>query len=829
MMKRSIEQMLRSGASIALLASLVPLAIPATAFAQDAEDSSAKGKSSALEEIVVTGTSKARTGLSTPLSVTQLDEEQLQKFTANSQADILRFVPTIKAEGGGGEVASNVFIKGLPSGGQFQFTPLNYDGSAAFSTFGLNSSAFDVYYRNDLGIERVEFVRGGVSNLFGAGSVAGIINYISKTGQEESEGTVQVEWADEGRFRGDFATSGQLSEDNGLYYAISGFYRYDEGPIKTGLPTEGFQLRGNLKKEFSDGSGSFTLYGQWIDDEVQFFLPFPLDGETRKRPIGNDGNIINTLQTSEAANIAYGTPNGGRYETPIGDGVSTKGGSVSAVFDKDFDDGWGVNAKAKYARYSHQFNLFLDGDGIANTPETQAGFITDRGFDGIGTPEFTFANSGQALPSDFLLFGNRLLDRNRPATDFTSEINITKELTTGEIDHSFTLGGFFARAEADDEDVITTYLGDFNNRSRLVDVVIRDANGDVAQVVSENGVTNPGATFSNNRHEATRYAGYVADQIEWDRWVFDIGLRVEKLIGDISREGSEQVVYDADSVLTPELQQRATGTGSFTQGRVSTTEWAIAGGALYKLTDEISLYANGARGFFFPQIRSVGFNDFGQPASYEGEIIKQAEAGVKYNGPRVSATLAGFWAKLSDRRNVDFVNDGQGGVVEQVFTQSTRTFGVEATANVYITDTLWVNGNITLQDHKFTQFEGSPENIGNELRRQPNVLFNTGIYYDDETFDLAFFQTYVGSNFANDSNSVRLGSHNIARLDGGYTFNVADGQTARIGFGIYNLFDSEGITEGSPRQGSSQSNTGDFFVGRPILPRRYTVRFTYNF
>lgn len=839
-MKKSIEQMLRSGASLALLASLVPFAMPASAFAQDQDEETAGGSSSALEEIVVTGTSKARTGLSTPLSVTQLNEEQLQKFTASSQADVLRFVPTIKAEGGGGEVASNVFIKGLPSGGQFQFTPLNYDGSPSFSVFGLNSSAFDVYYRNDLGIERVEFVRGGVSNLFGTGSVAGIINYISKTGSDETEGTAQIEWADEGRFRGDFATSGALSKEDGLYYAVSGYYRYDEGPIKTGLPTEGFQLRGNLKKEFSDGTGSFTLFGQWIDDEVQFFLPFPLDGESRNRTIGNDGNVVETVQTSEAANISYLTPNG-RFETPIADGVSTKGGSVSAVFDKDFDNGWGVNAKAKYARYSHQFNLFLDGDGFVNTPETQAGFLTFTNDDGefvrqpqltddqISRAIFTFVNSGEELPADFLLFGNRLLDRNRPATDFTTEINITKELTTGELDHSFTFGGFFARAEADDERVLTTFLGDFNNRSRLVDVTILDANGDVETRLTENGLISPGHEFRNERHEATRFAGYIADQIEMDRWVFDIGLRVEKLIGDISREGFEAVVFDDDPTLAPLLQTREVGSGSFTQGRVSTTEWAFAGGVLYKLTDDVSLYANGSRGYFFPQIRSVGFDEFGRPASYEGEIIKQAEFGVKYNGSRVSATFGAFWAKLSDRRNVDFVNDGSGGVREEVELQSTRTFGLEATANVYITDHLWVNGNITLQDHEFTQVDGDPDQIGNELRRQPNVLFNTGIYYDDDTFDLAFFQNYVGSNFANDSNSVKLDSYSIARLDGGYTFNVADGQTARIGFGIYNLFDSDGISEGSPRQGSNQSNTGEFFVGRPILPRRYTVRFTYNF
>ncbi len=112
--------------------------------------------------IIVTGTSRARAAFNTPLAVTTLGEARLQKLASSSQADILNTIPTLKADAGGGEVASNIFVRGLPSGGQYQFTPLMYDGIPVLSTFGLNSSAYDVYYRNDLGIDRLEFVQGGV-------------------------------------------------------------------------------------------------------------------------------------------------------------------------------------------------------------------------------------------------------------------------------------------------------------------------------------------------------------------------------------------------------------------------------------------------------------------------------------------------------------------------------------------------------------------------------------------------------------------------------------------------------------------------------------------
>ncbi|MFQ5564652.1 MAG: TonB-dependent receptor plug domain-containing protein, partial [Parvularculaceae bacterium] len=371
-----------NGVRTLLLLGVAALLIPAGALAQQEADEDESAQQTD-DVIIVTGTSAARSEFNTPQSVNQFDEVEIRKFTSNSQADILTQLPGVSAEGGGGEVATNFFVRGLPSGGQFQFTPLEYDGIPAFTTFGLNSSAFDVYYRNDLGIDRLEYVTGGVSNLFGPGSVAGIINYISKTGGPENEGTAQIEWSNRGRFRGDIYSSGPLGgPDTNTFYAVSGYYREDEGPLDSGLDTEGFQLRGNLKREFADGSGSFTLYGQAIDDRVQFFLPLPLDGDSRERVRGNDGKVVFTANTAEAGQLRFATPDG-VFESPIEDGVETQGGSIAAVLDKDLGDGWGLNVKAKYARYDHSFNLFLDGDGVVNLPETLGDFLDNRGLGDI--------------------------------------------------------------------------------------------------------------------------------------------------------------------------------------------------------------------------------------------------------------------------------------------------------------------------------------------------------------------------------------------------------------------------------------------------------------
>lgn len=839
--RQNLVAALLSGAALIALA-------PSAAQAQD--DALAAGEEGDGPEIVVTGTSKGRIALDTPLAVSQVGEEALARMSTSSQADILNSIPTIKADGGGGEVASNVFVKGLPSGGQFQFTPLLYDGIPVLSTFGLNSSAYDVYYRNDLGIDRLEFVRGGVSNLFGPGSVAGMINYLSKTGGDTLAGTVQLEVAEQGRYKGDVAISGPLAPN--LTFAVSGWYRKDDGPIDTGLDTEGFQVRGNLKYAFGDGSGSVTLYGQYIDDQVQFYLPIPLDGTTRNRIPGNDGNTVFSVQTPAVVGMGFATPDG-PFVTDIADGVTSKGGQVALAFEKDLgDSGWGVNGRVKYSEYKHKFGIWADGDGIVNVPETLAAFLSNTTRRGQ-IPELvgaTTANSaftyvgGGAVPASAVLFANRFTDRDRPMHDFTAELNLTKEFNTGSVEHAFTLGGFYGNAWARDVNVTTMFLAEFNNQPRLVNLTVNNG----ATVISRNGLLNAGTGYVNNAHKVERYAGYIANQMEFsDRFNLDLGFRLEHVNGDISRERTSTFVTDATTPnISGVLRDVVWGNDGFLTGKVSTTEWAAAIGALYKLTDRVSLYANASRGYFFPEIRAVGFfippgtpanaNVSGTTTSYTGEIIKQAELGIKVQQPQFSFTVAGLYTKLDNRRQVNQINNGTGGFTEVVNLTSTESYGVEATLDLKLLENLRFNGNLTIQEAKYklvqTLVGGVPTPnlaiIGKDLERQPNVLYNAGLYYDDGALDASFFTNYTGDNFTASNNSILLQGWNVANFDAGYTVPVGAG-SVRIGVNVFNVFDTQATTEGSPRQDNNQVVGGAYFVGRPVLPRRISGRVTFNF
>lgn len=762
-----------------------------------------------LDEVVLTATSTTRSQKETPMSITSFGAKALTEKNTSSQADILRSVPGITAEGGGGEVASNIFVRGLPSGGQYQFNPLQIDGMPVLSTFGLNSSAHDVYFRNDIGMRSLEFVRGGSSILYGVGSVAGIINYTSITGNQKPKNIIRTEVASNSRYKADFLSSGPIGDENSnTFYALSGFYRYDEGPIKTGLPTEGFQLRGNLKHVIDNGS--ITFYGQFIDDNVQFFLPYPLEGGSRTRPKGNDGETIYTLQTAAASDISYMTPDG-MYHSPIEDGVVTKGGYFLTNFKYNFSEDLKLDAKLRYSRYKHQFNLFLDGSGVtgAKAVETQQEYLDARGLTG-GT--FTYLN-GEPLPSDALLYENRILDRDRPLTELMADIKITK--TAG--NHDITFGSFMSRSQAGDFNIVTTYLSEYNNTPELIEL----------SGYSVNGVTNRGTDYTNRNINSNKIAVFVTDEIKLDRWNLDIGVRYERASGDIENEGKQN--YTVDNTGITNLDNVVWGNGQWTRGHVSADDFAVALAALYKVNDDLSAYANFSRGYFFPELRSVQFDGLGNPSSYDTEKIVQGELGVKYGTQKFSGTLALYNVNLKDRRSISFVNAPGGGFVEEVDTQDTNTFGVEGTWRWNFAENLDFSGSMTYQKHEIKKSTANPAIEGNKLRRQPNFIGSFAIDYDNDTFDGSFVYNYTGKKYTNDINSIELDGIGLANLNLGYTFPVGEAdESLRLGMQVFNLFNSEGITEGSPRLNNSQTEE-EFFVGRPVLPTRLFFNATFNF
>ncbi len=786
-----------------------------------------------LDEVVLTASSTFRSQKDTPMSISSIKQKEITKLSANSQADILRSIPGITAEGGGGETATNLFVRGLPSGGQYVFNPLQYDGMPLMSTFGLNSSAHDVYARPDIGFKGVEFVRGGAAVLYGSGSVAGIINYTSKTGDSNEENIINLEYGDNGRLKTDFYSGGKLgSEDSNTYYALTGFIRKDSGPLDTGLETRGYQLRGNIKKKFENGS--FTIHSQFINDRAQFYLPIPLQGGSRERIAGNDGDDVEQLLSGELANTSFLTP-GGVYNSPIGDGVYTKGAYFIADFDYNLSDNLKFKSKVKYANYEHSFALYIGGNGNFGNPIAISDYISEVAPGNLGSSATYQGGSGEQINSNDLVIENLHIDRLRPMTDYSGEASLILNSNNG--NHTYTFGTFLARTEADDVNYQYRVLSEFNNDPRLVNLSYTDAGGGNV-IYSEGGLYNRIGMTSNKYLTQSRTAFYFTDEMVFDRWRFDVGLRIESTKGTF-RNGSlnETQVYD-NSELTSDLQNVRFADGNFVTGEIEDTDWAVSIAGLYELTESTNLYANFSRGFFFPQQRSFAPTPGIRDTNYEAETILQGELGAKFGTSKFSGSAAVYYVGLSDRIRIDQAIVG-GELVDQARSeQSTRSIGLEATGNYRFTDYLTAFATLTYQSHEITtnQTEDLVNggivtiNEGNEIARQPNVLGTLGLNYDNRKLDANFTLNHTGAKYTDDTNNVELDAITMARLGAGYTFETQGNNNLRVGFSVFNLFDSDGLTEGNPRAGiAGQSDDGEFFLGRPVLPRRFFITTTFNF
>lgn len=788
-----------------------------------------------LDEVVITASSTFRSQKQAPLSISSKKMAAITKLSANSQADILRDVPGITAEGGGGETATNLFVRGLPSGGQYVFNPLQYDGMPLMSTFGLNSSAHDVYARPDIGFKGVEFVRGGAAVLYGAGSVAGIINYTSKTGDTNPGNIINMEYGSRGRLKTDFYSGGKLGgEDSNTFYSFTGFVRKDDGPIETGLATRGVQFRGNIKKRFENGS--FTLHGQFINDRAQFFLPLPLQGGSRERIAGNDGEDVEQLLSGELAETSFLTP-GGVYKSPIEDGVYTKGGYLMGDFIYNLSDNTRFKAKVKYADYQHSFALYVGGNGSFGNPISLNDYVAAVAPGNTAFNAQYQGGSGEQINGNDLVVENLHVDRLRPMMDYSGEASLI--FKSADNAHTYTLGTYMARTEAEDVNYQYRVLSEFNNNPRLVNLSYTAAGGNNV-IYSDGGIYNRIGMATNRFLTQSRTAFYLTDEMVFDRWRFDVGVRIESTAGTFNdgNPGLEETqVYD-NPELTPELANVRFTNGSFVTGTIKDTDWALSLAGLYELTESTNLYANFSRGFFFPQQRGFAPTPGIRETNYEAETIIQGELGAKFGTSSFSGSVAGYFVNLSDRIRIDQAISG-GQLVDQARSeQTTRTFGLEATGKYLISDVFNVNATITYQSHEITQNQTtdlianttSTINEGNEIARQPNFLGSLGLNYDDKSFDANFTLNHTGSKFTDDTNNVELDAITIARLGAGYTFKTQDVNSLRLGLSVFNLFDSAGLTEGNPRAGiAGQSADGEFFFGRPILPRRFFLTATFNF
>ena len=178
----------RSPLSVAIAAALA-LSVAAPALAQDAaqEDAVAQeapaapaGKTTELKTVIVTANKRSEDVLNVASSISVVGDEQLQSLGAGQLTDYAGYVPGLQVASNGTPGQTRVSLRGIAPlssgatvGTYIDDSPVGSNGIYQAATIlMLDLLPYDV--------ERVEVLRGPQGTLYGAGSMGGLLKYVTR-------------------------------------------------------------------------------------------------------------------------------------------------------------------------------------------------------------------------------------------------------------------------------------------------------------------------------------------------------------------------------------------------------------------------------------------------------------------------------------------------------------------------------------------------------------------------------------------------------------------------------------------------------------------------
>lgn len=192
-----------------------------------------------IEEVVVTAQKRAESAQETPIAMTIVGSETIEKMGINNFKDVTKVSPSLTIREANNRNESPIFIRGI---GTFSFS-IGTEPSVAVVIDEVPVARTGAALTNLSDIERIEVLRGPQSTLFGKNASAGVVNITTKAPSEEWEGSVQVSATDDQEYRSTASVSGPLSDSLGM--RLSGYYSDREGYIDN-IGT-GEKLHGSLE------------------------------------------------------------------------------------------------------------------------------------------------------------------------------------------------------------------------------------------------------------------------------------------------------------------------------------------------------------------------------------------------------------------------------------------------------------------------------------------------------------------------------------------------------------------------------------------------------
>lgn len=860
---------IRAGVRAALLAGVATMPLTA-AFAQNVpSDTTAPAAVQAppsddaqpLTDIVVTGqTTRNRPLITASADITYADRIALDRKAPRSTADMLELVPGIFVEATAGQVSNNYSVRGLQGGGQ-RFVQLEEDGMPIL----YNGGGADFFFDQDLTIDRLEAVKGGSSGVLTVNGAGATINFISKTPNfKQAEAIARVTAYNYGLKRGDFYYSQPISDH--LAFNIGGYIQSSPGVRDNPFDYAGWRLKGALEYRFDDG-GYIRLSAKGGDMENAYYADQPYRF-TNGKPGGipsldtQFGNVGGDAFSNIAVPVStFAHPSGFR-DFRYRDGIKAKTAQIRLDIDKPVSDSIDLFAKARYLKYSYDFNGLFPGSGTGNAGLTSAsnylnpGRTLNAGGNAANCGDYSYVSpvgsllcqGGQAYPTAVrfgiknlrtgvllganqtaelnALNGNGFLQRTTlnhdylDGRDFGLNVGGRWEYQGDSFKNSLTAGVMYYNTKrSQDQSATASVVNDVRTNSDIYDVVALDANNKVIGTLSDNGLVSYGDWGGGIRERKdSSISLYVNDE-------FAIGdLRID---GGVRWESDDATFRDGQTAAVNQPVQPGVGgvirnvgstfNGTYVTTRRTQKKAAYTVGVNYLFTPNFAVYARYANGFQTNNTDPI-------------TTIELYEAGVRYQYGRIFNGSVTLFRTNFRNQNYNFA-DPVNPAVQSNINADLRTNGVEVDLNVRPIDWFAIDFQGVFQDPKLVNLAINGANQagfeGNRPERTPAKLFTITptAKLPNGLGEVYGRYKYIGKIFADAGNGVALPSYGVTSL--GVNFNVTD--RLQLNFNVDNLFDVVGLTEGNPRQGQTQAVTDGYFYARGIVGRTYGGSITMKF
>ena len=773
-----------------------------------------EGESQSLKEVVVTGSSSPRSKLESSVAITTMGAKAIEDRAPSSTAALLQTIPGFVVEASGGEIGNNLFARGIPSAGAYEYVQIQEDGLPVFEDGALQFANADTFYRLDETVSKMEAVRGGSASIFANNAPGGIINFISKTGQNEFMGRAKFTTSDFGMFRTDLNLSGALIQDK-LFFNVGGFYRADNGVRNTGFTAnKGGQIKGNLTYKFDD-SDYLRVNFKHLDDRNTFYLPIPLKSNNGKIE-GIDGFNPNygTLTSVNFSHLNVPQYGGGTFSADLEDGSHPIINSIGAEFKKK------ISEKVTFKNAFKQTNIDLNYNAIFPNggPWTQDAYATGVQNTTASNLTYSYVDNGQTLDPNALIMRADLWHIEKKMNNFANNFSFSFDLDPVQL----TAGYYYSNWKSNQYWNWNSYLVGVSDNPRLLNVKDNTTGVDHTW----NGVERITWLERDAQTKGLLNDIYADAEIKaTDNLTFNAGLRYNKDKYSGYRDNARFFAEDL-GILDNNTADDAVTTvkgNPYTYWRYDVSEWSYTAAGNYKFYDNMASYVRYSHGFRSP-IEESFYDNAADLSKLENTEVNQFELGYKYSNSFFSVNANLFHMNLKNVAFTDILSDGSS---ENKFAD-VNNIGLEVETNARY-EFVKLNFTFTIQKPEYDNFTGTNADgstfdfNGNTARRIPKFFCNLRPEFDITKDFTAYVQfSYYDKKFTNQDNRQVLPAYKEVGAGLNYTYN-----NLRFAVDASNLFNEIGLTEGDPRQTTSAAS--DVFMARPILGRAFRFSVAINF